>query len=192
MFFKRRQYQCRVLVKGRTASGKTNVILRMLYGLYNDNHIPTVEDHYMRKYHPSRGNVTLEVVDTSEMYCRRAEQRPTTMADGNIRMFVYSVNDYASFDHVLRNIKVAIDDISAWMTPVIVVGAKCDLEDERQVFPEDVKNHLRVLGVQHLEVSAKKNKHMNDLVSMVVDTAIKRRQLAKKMTNSIKKLQSSK
>ncbi|XP_077984593.1 ras-related protein Rap-1-like [Glandiceps talaboti] len=187
MFSLHRHFKCRVIVKGPTACGKTSVVQRMLYGLYSNKYIPTVEDHYyVRTFHPSCGKLTLDVVDTSETCGRNIERQPTSMADGDIFMFVYSVDDSSSFVAIMQMMTEMIDRLGENLAPMLVIGNKSDLSEKRSV-DDDVVQQLQSFGVQHLYVSSKLGHHMNDLVSLVVKMATKRGKFIRRIKTSIKK-----
>ena len=95
----------------------------------------------------------------------------SSMPDQYRRVFdclalVYSITDKKSFEMItdLRQEALKIKDVThetneAW--PMILIGSKSDLEDERQVTNEQGEELARSLGMPFIEISAKKNENID-------------------------------
>ncbi|XP_077984592.1 uncharacterized protein LOC144439195 [Glandiceps talaboti] len=187
MFCRTKQFQSRLIVKGPSAVGKTCLVLRLLFGLYDKVHKPTTkEENYVRRFHPSAGVVNLLVNDTLGTDSSRWF---TPMEDGDVVMFVYAIDDRQSFMSVVRmaqDMKESInigDDL-----PILIVGAKSDLAEERQVFGEDVTEKMKDLKVWHMEVSTKANQNMSELLSLVLRAATKQKKFSKVVKTKAKRM----
>ena len=74
---------------------------------------------------------------------------------GDAFMLVFSIVDLRSLESAeLRHGKV-MKRRESKMTPTILVGNKCDLEDIREVNKEDAIKKATSLGIKYIETSAK-------------------------------------
>ena len=95
-------------------------------------------------------------------------------ADGVI--IVYDITDKNSFSHI----KDWIDEVGKYTDndPIkIIIGNKCDLNNERQVNENDIKIMSEQTGLNIIETSAKNsvkiNEVMETLTKMLIDNTIK-------------------
>lgn len=87
-------------------------------------------------------------------------------------MLVYSVTDRASFEQIkslYEQVKEAkeIDDLS--LIPVVLVGNKIDLKDQRKVSTEEGKQFADELNIPFLEVSAKTQENIDEAFQKLVE-----------------------
>ena len=82
---------------------------------------------------------------------------------------VYDISNHSSFDEIKNYYCNEIRDICQNNIPVILLGNKTDLEDERQVKQEDGV----ILAVSHnykfMETSAKKNENVADAFEALIE-----------------------
>ena len=82
---------------------------------------------------------------------------------------VYDISNHSSFDEIKNYYCNEIRDICQNNIPVILLGNKTDLEDERQVSQEDGV----ILAVSHnykfMETSAKKNENVADAFEALIE-----------------------
>ena len=85
-------------------------------------------------------------------------------------LIVFDVTCKNSFDHALREwldcILLRIEYV-----PVILVGNKCDCEEEREVSQERVRTISDELGVRYIEVSAKENINIDLIFRELLESA---------------------
>jgi len=96
----------------------------------------------------------LDILDTAgqEEYSAMREQY---MRTGEGFLLVYSIASRRSFEEIktLQRQILDVKDRDYW--PIVLVGNKCHLEDERQVSKLEGQGLSRLLGCPFLEVSAK-------------------------------------
>ena len=70
-------------------------------------------------------------------------------------LLVFSLSDRSSLDEICAHYEhiLKIKDVSTF--PIILVGNKSDLVDEREVSEDEAKNLARDLKIPYIEVSAK-------------------------------------
>ncbi|XP_076372963.1 NF-kappa-B inhibitor-interacting Ras-like protein 1 isoform X1 [Tachypleus tridentatus] len=146
----------KVIVCGYRGCGKTSILEQLIYGNLNlENNIhPTIEDVYSAIVDNDRGGKEkIYFYDTAGMKPSHCEVPRTylTAADGFV--LVYAINNAESFN-ILDQVKKDIDknkdkkDVS-----MIVLGNKLDLQRDRQVNFDTVKNWALKEKMKCYEVS---------------------------------------
>ena len=77
-------------------------------------------------------------------------------------LIVFDITDRDSFDHV-RNWMADIDKFAKEGVLRILVGNKCDLEQNRKVRSEEAKEIANKYGIKYIETSAKDTINIDDL-----------------------------
>ena len=89
--------------------------------------------------------------------------------EANAILLVYDISNHSSFDEIKNYYCNEIRDICQNNIPIILLGNKTDLEDERQVSQEDGV----ILAVSHnykfMETSAKKNENVADAFEALIE-----------------------
>ena len=115
-----------IAVFGAAKTGKTSLISRFLGQPFDERHTPTVEDYYFGKFYVGEALYNMEITDTSGTFEFPAMER-LTMEKSDAFVFVYSLENEASFERVKMGLKrlSEVKDINA--VPIIVVCNKADL-----------------------------------------------------------------
>jgi len=167
----RAQSQITIITLGESTVGKSAYISKFVDGKFK-NSLPTIGYNIMSKNFslPNGENVKILFEDTSgqERY-RSLSLNFIRKADGVVLM--YDITQKGTFDTVSK----WCNDI--WEKqkkdfPVILLGNKCDLEDERQVQRQEGEHIANELGIKFLETSNKNginiNESVKDLVGMIL------------------------
>eukprot|EP01111_Echinosteliopsis_oligospora_P008471 TRINITY_DN2416_c0_g1_i1.p1 TRINITY_DN2416_c0_g1~~TRINITY_DN2416_c0_g1_i1.p1 ORF type:complete len:196 (-),score=39.60 TRINITY_DN2416_c0_g1_i1:88-675(-) len=158
----------RIVVVGAGGVGKSAITVRFIQGTFVQKYDPTIEDSYRKQVEIDAKACMLDVMDTAgqEEYSALRDQY---MKTGEGFILVYSVTSTNSFDaavklrcNILRIKEESLD------VPVIVVGNKCDLENERCVSSDDGLKTAERWGASFIEASAKTNKNINEVFSTIV------------------------
>ena len=158
----------KIAVLGRDGVGKTRIIIRFVCGLFVEEYDPGIgEDDYRRQISVDDKFYVLDTYGDIEEY--------PAMRDQYIRsahgfLLVYSIADIDSFNKIksycdeITRVK-GIDDKDI---PIVLVGAKCDMEDSREVTREQGKGLARQLNCPFFEVSAKNGVCVDDTFTEIV------------------------
>jgi len=137
--------------------------VRFIQGNFVEKYDPTIEDSYRKLVEVDGTACMLDIMDTAgqEEYSALRDQY---MKTGQGFILVYSITSSTSFEaasklrtQILR-IKEDQQDI-----PIILVGNKLDLEDERNVPTEQGKALAQKFGIGFIEASAKTNTNVNEI-----------------------------
>ena len=75
-------------------------------------------------------------------------------------ILVFAINDAETFEALKKKIK-RIEKNGAINLPIIIVGNKCDLSDQRTVNEQDGQNLAKSIGAKYYETSALNNLNGN-------------------------------
>ena len=161
----------KIVVIGRYCVGKTRIINRFICGYFAEEYDPTIGgDDYRREINVDDNFCMLDIIDTY----RGIDEYPP-LRDQYIRiahgfLLVYSVADIDSFNKIKSYCDeiTRVKDSERKDIPIVLVGAKCDLEDSREVTREQGEELARELNCPFFETSAKDNICVDDAFAEIV------------------------
>lgn len=163
----------RLVVVGPPVVGKSALTIRLTQSEFANEYDPTIEDSY--RYYTTIDNTpaSLDILDTAgqEEY---SSMRDLYMKTGEGFLLVFSLTDRQTFEEIstFYNQIMRVKGETAHFVPMILVGNKNDLTNERQVSPEEAIHMAKKLNCAYIETSAKTGLHVNDafhgLVKMVM------------------------
>lgn len=147
-----REYK--LVVVGGGGVGKSALTIQLIQSHFVDEYDPTIEDSYRKQVVIDDKVTILDILDTAgqEEYSAMREQY---MRTGEGFLLVYSVTSRTSFDELLTYYQQIQRVKDSDYVPVLVVGNKSDLEEERQVSYEDGLHMAQHMSAPFLETSAK-------------------------------------
>jgi small GTP-binding protein len=172
-----REYK--LVVLGSGGVGKSALTVQFVQGIFVEKYDPTIEDSYRKQMEVEGQQCMLEILDTAGTEQFTA-MRDLYMKNGQGFLLVYSItaqstfNDLADLREQILRVKDA-DDV-----PIVLVGNKCDLEDERVVGKEQGQSLARQWNCAFMETSAKSKINVNEMFTDLV------RQINKKTPNTRK------
>jgi GTPase KRas protein len=144
-----------LMVVGAVGVGKSALILRVIRNCFVEEFDPTIEDSYRLNIEVDGVFIPSEVIDTAESqpWCEGTLESYARKTDGVL--LVYSISNSASFAEVdqFRELILRIKNADSW--PMVLVGAKCDLEADRAVSVKEAREYANCYNMSHIEVSAK-------------------------------------
>merc|ERR1712217_129602 len=177
----------RIVVVGAGGVGKSALTVRFIQGNFVEKYDPTIEDSYRKLTEVDGAAYMLDIMDTAgqEEY---SALRDSYMKTGQGFVLAYSITSKTSFEgasklrtHILR-IKEDTDDI-----PIVLVGNKLDLDEERQVSTEEGSSLAQKFSCGFIEASAKTNTNIKEIFYELVRMMIKWRQSHPELCQTEKK-----
>ena len=147
----------------------------MIYRYLKDQ-IPTrettVEDQYKKILKMNDIEFELDILDTAGQ-----DDYVTMMEDwidfATYFLLVYSIEDKESFEQVKKNYEKIVNKKGKKFFAVVIVGNKCDLEENRQIKKEEVEMYANNIKVEAIETSALNNINVKEaflrLVQIYID-----------------------
>lgn len=155
-----REYK--LVVLGSGGVGKSALTVQFVQGIFVEKYDPTIEDSYRKQVEIDGQQCMLEILDTAGTEQFTA-MRDLYMKNGQGFLLVYSITAQSTFNDLqdLREQILRVKDTED--VPMILVGNKCDLEDERVVGKDQGMNHARQFGCTFMETSAKAKVNVNEI-----------------------------
>jgi len=167
-----REYK--IVVLGSGGVGKSALTVQFVQGIFVEKYDPTIEDSYRKQVEVEGQQCMLEILDTAGTEQFTA-MRDLYMKNGQGFVLVYSITAQSTFNDLqdLREQILRVKDTEN--VPMVLVGNKCDLEDERVVGKEQGSNLAHTFNCTFLETSAKAKINVNnifyDLVQQINKTS---------------------
>jgi len=144
----------KIVVLGSGGVGKSALTVQFVQGIFVEKYDPTIEDSYRKQVEIDGQQCMMEILDTAGTEQFTA-MRDLYMKNGQGFVLVYSITAQATFNDLLElhDQIVRVKDTDA--VPMILVGNKCDLEDERVVSKDQGHQLARQFNCAFMEASAK-------------------------------------
>jgi len=145
----------KIVVLGSGGVGKSALTVQFVQGIFVEKYDPTIEDSYRKPVEVDSTQYMLEILDTAGTEQFTA-MRDLYMKNGQGFVLVYSIIAQSTFND-LPDLKEQILRVKDCDTvPMVLVGNKCDLADQRVITQEQGDALARKFGgCTFLESSAK-------------------------------------
>merc|ERR1712061_937800 len=156
-----REYK--LVVLGSGGVGKSALTVQFVQGIFVERYDPTIEDSYRKQVEIDSQHCMLEILDTAGTEQFTA-MRDLYMKNGQGFVLVYSITAQSTFNDLqdLREQILRVKDTEN--VPIILVGNKCDLEEEREVGRDQGYQLSRSWNnCMFLETSAKNKINVNEI-----------------------------
>jgi len=154
---------------GDVEVGKTSIIGRYVYGVFNDVYQNTVGIDFLSKSIRLEGRaIRLQLWDTAGQE-RFRSLIPSYIRDASAVMIVYDITRKSSFSSVsgwVQNIR----EQQGPDARIVLVGNKADLEESRDVQTSEGEDLAKQIGALFFEVSAKSGVNIDELFAQLVAT----------------------
>jgi len=154
----------KIVVLGKGGVGKSAFTVQFVQKTFLKQYDPTVEDSYQTQIDIGETHYILDILDTAGTEQFTA-MRDLYMKTGHGFLLVYSITSKATFDaldELYHKIQIVKEHDAI---PIVIVGNKCDLEDQRQVKLNEGDTLAKKYGsnASFMEASAKISKNVNEV-----------------------------
>eukprot|EP01129_Flabellula_baltica_P017287 TRINITY_DN9538_c0_g1_i2.p1 TRINITY_DN9538_c0_g1~~TRINITY_DN9538_c0_g1_i2.p1 ORF type:complete len:190 (+),score=33.00 TRINITY_DN9538_c0_g1_i2:24-593(+) len=153
----------KIAVLGAGAVGKSCICLQFVKNQFVSEYDPTIEDSYRKQIDVDGQVFVLDIFDTAgqEEYATITELYVKT-AQGFV--VIYAIDNMLSFNHTASIYKVISRAKEEGHLPIVLVGNKCDLEEERVISKAQGKERANEWGdIGFFEASAKERINVDEL-----------------------------
>eukprot|EP00033_Pygsuia_biforma_P000220 GCRY01000278.1.p1 GENE.GCRY01000278.1~~GCRY01000278.1.p1 ORF type:complete len:190 (+),score=29.40 GCRY01000278.1:141-710(+) len=152
----------KIVVVGAGGVGKSALTVRYIQGNFVEKYDPTIEDSYRKQVEIDGTACMMDILDTAgqEEYSALRDQY---MKTGQGFVLVYSITSPTSFEALQELREQIVRTKENPEIPIILVGNKCDLEDQRAVSTDEGKELATSWNCAFLESSAKTQVHVQDI-----------------------------
>ena len=143
----------KITVLGKGVVGKSSLTYRFINYSAPAEHDPTIEDRYKSNLKINGHDYEVEILDTA------GEEDYQNMIDmwisfGEGFLLVFAINDKESFNLLKGKHDRVLKGKHGIKCPILLVGNKQDLENERQVTYAEAKDQADLWGIEYIETSA--------------------------------------
>lgn len=171
--------EVKIIVMGKGGVGKSCLTQQFVNGHFvGSSYNATIEDKFTKNLEVNGVNVFAEILDTAgqDQY---SSLRKFFMPLGDVFVLVYDITQDFTFEEIAV-IKEEIFSANARHAslPYILIGNKCDLEDDRVVEKEEGQKLCEALERKgghwfFMEASAKSNTNVDELFRKAISEAMK-------------------
>lgn len=148
-----------IVVIGDAGVGKSALTIRLVTNNFLQEYEPTIEDCYHKQVIIDGKEVLLEIIDTAGMEEFNA-MHDEWIKQGDAFLIIYSITSLKSFEKCIllqeKVLRVKDEYEPNKIFPIVLVGNKCDLEDDREVDIIDANEIASQWRAPFFESSAKK------------------------------------
>lgn len=169
-------YLFKIIIIGESNSGKTTLTKSYINNMYVDNKISTIGVDFGIKLVDLDGkSIKLQLWDTAGQERFRAISH-IYYKNSDAVILLYDISDKDTFNRL----NYWLDEVSRFMpdafdVPKLLIGAKCDLEEERKVSVLEGKKFAEDNNLMFLEVSSKTNFNVELAFKILVQSLLKKR-----------------
>jgi GTPase KRas protein len=147
----------KLVIVGGGGVGKSAITIQFIQNHFIIEYDPTIEDSYRKQVTIDDETVLLDILDTAGQE-EFSAMRDQYMRTGKGFLVVYDVTSRTSFEEVPnfreQIYRVKDKDFSSKI-PIVLIGNKCDLEENRQVTTAEGSELAKSWGAPFRETSAK-------------------------------------
>lgn len=174
----------KAIIIGDSGVGKSSLLYRFTDNDWNPHYIATIGvDFKVMTFERESKIIKLQLWDTA------GQERFRTITHTYYRgthgvMLVFDVTNRDTFENICEWMR-DVEKFSATDVPLLLVGNKCDLNNERQVPREEAEAMAKRLGCSYVETSAKNNIEIEAAFAGLVNNCVSQRiAIAKKIEKS--------
>ena len=155
-----REYK--LVVLGSGGVGKSALTVQFVQSIFVEKYDPTIEDSYRKQVEIDGQQCMLEILDTAGTEQFTA-MRDLYMKNGQGFILVFSITSQATFNDLmeLRDQILRVKDSEK--VPMVLVGNKCDLEDDRVVQKDQGTKLAEQWTCSFFETSARKKINVDEV-----------------------------
>jgi len=154
-------------VIGSGGVGKSALTIQFMHNHFVEEYDPTIEDSYRKQCVIDGEDALVDILDTAGQE-EFSAMREHYMRRGEGFLLVYSITDRDSFDTINAYHQQILRVKDTESVPIVLVGNKCDLEDERRVGKNEGRFIGEELGCRSVETSAKLGLNVTEAVLNLV------------------------
>lgn len=156
---------------GSGGVGKTALCIQFCSNIFVPDYDPTIEDSYRKVLSVEDKNYLVEILDTA------GQEEFMAMRDRWIRnaegfLIIYDITSRESFENIGRFFNQILRIKDATTVPMILLGNKLDLEDERNVSYEEGNNYAIANNCIFMETSAKARVNVVSAFEQIIEKTV--------------------
>eukprot|EP01111_Echinosteliopsis_oligospora_P018283 TRINITY_DN8282_c0_g3_i2.p1 TRINITY_DN8282_c0_g3~~TRINITY_DN8282_c0_g3_i2.p1 ORF type:complete len:191 (-),score=46.42 TRINITY_DN8282_c0_g3_i2:77-649(-) len=151
----------KIVIFGGGATGKSALTIQFVLNHFIIEYDPTIEDSYRKQCQVDGSTCLIDILDTAgqEEYSAMRDQY---MRNGQGYAVVFDLTHRSSFEEVTLFRDQILRAKDTEKVPMVLIGNKCDLINERQVSTLEATELAKSFKCQYIETSAKNNHNVQE------------------------------
>ena len=154
--------ECKLVVVGDCGVGKSALTIQVIENRFVGDYDPTIEDSFRKQIIIDGKPCILDILDTAGQEEYEA-MRGSYIKTGQVFFLVYAITSHISFDDIPKFRKYVLRMKNRDQVPMVVVGNKCDLEEERRVTTDEGQELAKSFDCPFFETSAKERINVDEV-----------------------------
>jgi len=159
----------KIAVLGAGGVGKSCLSLRYVTNAFVVVYDPTIEDAFRQQTVIDGNTCMLDILDTAGQEDMKMLRRQWVQ-DRDGFVLVYSIVDKRSFEELNSFLNLIKSMKTQKATPMVIVGNKSDMKDQRTVLQADAESLSRTNGSEYIEASARTGENVIETFELLVRT----------------------
>ena len=148
------------MVLGKGVVGKSALICRFINLEPPQDPVPTTEERYTQNFNIDGKQYEIDILDTGEEEYQALMDMWISFGEGFL--LVFAINDRESFELVKDKYHSIIKGKHGVKCPILLVGNKQDLENERKISFDEAKKLADEWGIEYIETILIAKKHLKN------------------------------
>jgi len=164
----------KIAVLGSGGVGKSCLSMRYVRSTFVDIYDPTIEDAFRHQTVIDGITCILDILDTAGQEDMKMLRRQW-VEDRDGFLLAFSIIDRTTFEEVgqFHDLIVDVKDESMPKVPVVLVGNKCDMSNQREVSLQEGQELASHYKAAYIETSAKNGDNVNEAFETLVRSFMK-------------------
>jgi len=165
------EYTIKLLIVGDTSVGKTNFIYRFVENKFNQNHMATTGIDLKSGTVQLKGKkIKVQIWDTAGQEKYKSITKNLFLKVQGV-LAVYDITNKDSFINLKSWIKIIKEECGTHM-PIILLGNKNDLENQRSVGKEVAITFAKKEKIEYLETSSKSGVNISKAILLLCEKVL--------------------
>ncbi|CAF0786645.1 unnamed protein product [Brachionus calyciflorus] len=164
----------KIIILGPGGVGKSALTQRFISGNFIEAYDPTIEDCYLKTVKYKNKEYKLEILDTAGTD-QFTSLRDVYINSGDAFVVVYSIDSISSFNDIQSIIDQICTIKESDPSPLIIVGNKCDLDEDREISEEMGEMLANSSRCSFIETSAKLDLNIKEIFYDLLSQLINKR-----------------
>ena len=167
------EYVIKLLILGDSTVGKTNFLYKYTENKFNQNYMAsTAIDLQTSKIKINGKNIKLQIWDTAGQEKYKSLTKSFLLKAQGI-LILYDVTNKTSFNN-LQSWLLLVKEECYSEIPIIIVGNKKDLEDERVIDKEEAIEYAKEENVLYIETSSKTGENIEKTIHILTENVLQK------------------
>ena len=164
-------YIIKILIVGDSNVGKTNFIYRFIENKFSQTYMATTGiDFKTANIELNDKKIRVQLWDTAGQEKYRSITKTLFLKVQGV-LALYDISNKKSFDNLKSWISIIKEECGAHV-PIVIIGNKADLSEERGIEKDEVISYAKEEEVEYIETSSKTGENVYKAISLISEKVL--------------------